>query len=133
LRIEGIGQLFTVWRAARTAREHLKSVKDDNGGHRLTPFPPVASRKSAGHDLTRIVPRLRLVGRLRGGFLDPVDDAIFLTAALRGLGFEARFHLGRELVPAQPPAGYFAWVSVDDVVVSTSIPVRQEYVDVGYC
>jgi hypothetical protein len=124
--------LFTVWRAARAARAYVASVKDSSGSYRMVPFPPVVNRMRAGRDVTRIVPRLRLVGRLLGGFLDPVDDAIFLTAGLRGLGFEAEFHLGRELVPTQPPAGFYAWVSVDAAVVSTSIPVRQEYVDVGY-
>jgi hypothetical protein len=68
--------------------------------------------------------------RLLVGFLDPVDDALFLTAALRRLGVAASFCLGREVAPAVPPAGFFAWVRCGDDVISTSLPVQEEYIQV---
>jgi hypothetical protein len=71
-----------------------------------------------------------MIQRLSMGFLDPVEDAIFLTEGLRRLGFDASFHIGRELVPLRAPGGFYAWVTCHDEVVSTSIPVREEYVEV---
>jgi hypothetical protein len=64
------------------------------------------------------------------GFLDPVEDALFLTAGLRRLGFAATFHLGRELAPAVAPGGFHAWVQCGGTVLSTTVPVRDEYVHV---
>lgn len=64
------------------------------------------------------------------GFLDPLEDALFVMAGLRRMGIPASFHLGYELVPATPPAGYYAWVQCADEVVSTSLPVRETYVEV---
>ena len=78
----------------------------------------------------RAVGRLRVAQRLTTGFLDPVEDALYLVAGLRGLGLPATFHLGRELVPAAPPAGFYAWVECGGRVVSTSLPVREEYIEV---
>jgi hypothetical protein len=77
-----------------------------------------------------LVEELRVRGRMLGGFLDPLEDALFLTVALRRLGLAASFHVGRELVPRVPPAGLFAWVQCGDEVVSTSLPVREQYVEV---
>jgi hypothetical protein len=51
------------------------------------------------------------------GFLDPVEDALSLTAGLRRLGFAASFHLGRELAPAVAPGGFHAWVERGGSVV----------------
>ena len=73
---------------------------------------------------------LRLGQRSTAGFLGPVDDALFLVAGLRRWGFPASFHLGRELVPPAPVAGFFAWVEHDGQVVSTSLPVRETYLEV---
>ncbi|MEU6023015.1 hypothetical protein [Micromonospora sp. NPDC047134] len=64
------------------------------------------------------------------GFLDPVEDALFLTCALSRVGLPVTFHLGREAVPAVAPAGFYAWVQCADDVVSTSLPVREEYIEV---
>lgn len=77
-----------------------------------------------------LVEDLRVRGRVLGGFLDPLEDALFLTVALRRLGLAASFHVGRELVPRVPPAGLFAWVQCGSEVVSTSLPVREQYVEV---
>ncbi|MFK4084865.1 hypothetical protein ACI2LF_12185 [Kribbella sp. NPDC020789] len=68
--------------------------------------------------------------RLLIGFLDPVEDAIFLTAGLRRLGIPAELRLGRELAPAVAPGGLYAWVRCDNDVVSTSLPVAEEYVEI---
>ncbi|WP_396888833.1 hypothetical protein [Micromonospora reichwaldensis] len=68
--------------------------------------------------------------RLTVGFLDPLEDALYLTVALRLLGFHATFHLGRELAPLAPPAGVYAWVECGTRVVSTSLPVLEDYVRV---
>jgi hypothetical protein len=76
------------------------------------------------------VARLRVAERLMLGFLDPVEDALFVTAGLRRLRFPASFHLGRELVPSAAPAGFYAWAQVGDQVVSTSLPVQEEYLEV---
>ncbi|MFI6515435.1 hypothetical protein ACIBF1_07720 [Spirillospora sp. NPDC050679] len=117
-------------RAAREAREFLAAAKSADGSYRLDRWP---GTRGAGARRTRDtraeVARLRVVQRLTVGFLDPVDDAVFLTAGLRRLGVPASFHLGREVAPAQPPAGYFAWVQDGDEVVSTSLPVLDEYIE----
>ncbi|TDD72480.1 lasso peptide biosynthesis protein [Actinomadura rubrisoli] len=148
----------TVIKAARDARAFLRQAKDAGGAYRLdhwpTPRParrpaarrlvrrPAARRPAAGRpaparrlvrtnrDARTAVARLRVVQRLTAGFLDPVDDAVFLTAGLRALGHPASFHLGRELAPAKPPAGYFPWVQCGDEVVSTSLPVLEEYIEI---
>ncbi|MFD5661713.1 hypothetical protein [Streptomyces hirsutus] len=73
---------------------------------------------------------LRIGQRLTVGFLDPVEDAIYLTAALRVIGLRATFHLGREVVPVSPPAGFYAWVEYRGHVLSTSLPVQEEYIEV---
>ncbi|WP_229923017.1 lasso peptide biosynthesis protein [Streptomyces griseocarneus] len=75
------------------------------------------------------VARLRVAQRLTMGFLDPVEDALFLTAGLRAMGVPATFHIGRELTPATPPAGFYAWVEHGGRVVSTSLPVHETYVE----
>jgi hypothetical protein len=87
-------------------------------------------RRSRKRGAGSAVSRLRMIQRLSMGFLDPVEDAIFLTEGLRRLGFDASFHIGRELVPLRAPGGFYAWVTCHDEVVSTSIPVREEYVEV---
>ncbi|WP_221356135.1 lasso peptide biosynthesis protein [Streptomyces beigongshangae] len=73
---------------------------------------------------------LRTVQRLTVGFLDPVEDAVYLTVGLRRMGFPASFHLGREVAPALPPAGFYAWVRCGGDVLSTSLPVEEEYVEI---
>jgi hypothetical protein len=75
------------------------------------------------------VARLRRAQRLLLGFLDPVEDALFLTASLRRLGFPATFHIGREALPTGP-AGYLPWIECGGTVVSTSAPVREQYVEI---
>ena len=119
--------MIASWLAARDARRFLLSARA-SGGFDLRGWPPVARRRT--RNAGRAVARLRVAQRLMVGFLDPVEDALFLTAGLRGLGVPATFHLGRELVPARPPAGFFAWVRVGEQVVSTSLPVDDEYMEV---
>ena len=117
--------------AGRQARAALHSARQDGGGYRLAPWPQVRPGRSRGAiAASRAVVRLRIVQRLLVGFLDPVEDALFLTTGLRRLGFAATFHLGRELAPAVAPGGFHAWVQCDGAVVSTSVPVRDEYVPV---
>lgn len=116
--------------AARMAREFLERAKGADGSYRLDEWPEArGGRRNARHVRAAVV-RLRIAQRLTMGFLDPVDDSLFLTAGLRRMGIPASFHLGRELAPTRPPAGYFAWVQHRDDVVSTSLPVADEYVEV---
>jgi hypothetical protein len=114
--------------AGRTARDLLISARQPGGGHRLAPWPEARRRRSDASAASRAVARLRVVQRLLVGFLDPVEDALFLTAGLRRLGFAASFHLGRELAPAAAPGGFHAWVECAGAVVSTSVPVQDEYI-----
>ncbi|MGW7051610.1 lasso peptide biosynthesis protein [Streptomyces sp. NPDC054888] len=113
----------------------MESVKGEDGSYRLGDWPRVepAGRRGrgAGHrDAGTAVAWLRVAQRLTMGFLDPVDDALFLVAGLRRMGIAASFHLGRELVPVTPPSGFYAWVQCGEAVVSTSMPVRETYVEV---
>lgn len=120
-------------RAARAAREFLAAAKEEDGSYRLKEWPEVRGGKRVRGSARKsrdAVARLRIAQRRTVGFLDPVDDSVFLTAGLRNLGIPASFHLGRELAPARAPAGYFAWVQDGDVVVSTSLPVEDEYVEI---
>jgi hypothetical protein len=80
--------------------------------------------------LGRMVARLRVAQRMSLGFLDPVEDALYVTAGLRAMGIPASFHLGREIAPVTWPAGFYAWVAFRGSVVSTSLPVDEEYVEV---
>jgi hypothetical protein len=116
--------------AGRQARAALIAARQDGGGYRLAPWPQARARRTGAAAASRAVVRLRIVQRLLVGFLDPVEDALFLTAGLRRLGFAATFHLGRELAPAVAPGGFHAWVQCGDAVVSTSVPVRDEYINV---
>lgn len=121
--------LFALWGSARAAKKHLTLVRADDGGYRLEGWRSV-TRPRLARNVAATVTRLRVAQRLLMGFLDPVEDAIFLTEALRRLGFDASFHIGRELVPQRAPGGFYAWVTCAGEVVSTSIPVRHEYVEV---
>jgi hypothetical protein len=117
-------------RAGLQARDFLHSVRGQHGDYQFSSWPEPVRRRSA--EPVRIGPtiaRLRTVQRLTVGFLDPLEDAVFLMAALRGLAIDASFHLGRELVPAAAPAGLYAWVQCGDEVVSSSLPVREEYLE----
>ncbi len=115
--------------AARQARRFVEEARTTDGLYDLKDWPGPAIRRRRSAATTTVV-RLRTLQRLTMGFLDPVEDALFLTAGLRGLGVDASFHLGRERAPAVAPAGFFAWVSVDGNVVSTSLPVEEEYLEV---
>ncbi|TLQ43153.1 lasso peptide biosynthesis protein [Streptomyces marianii] len=109
----------------------MNSARAGSGIYRLDNWPAVRDVWQA--DIARVgtaVARLRIAQRLTVGFLDPVEDALYLTAGLRMIGLPATFHLGRELVPAAPPAGFYAWVEHKGHVVSTSLPVREEYIEV---
>jgi hypothetical protein len=122
--------LLGLMSAARSAREFVNEARGDDGMYRLEwPSGPVGAEVSA-RAVTKLVVRLRMAERLLMGFLDPIEDAVFLTAGLRRLGVAATLHLGRETAPAAPPAGFFAWVECGGRVVSTSLPVREEYVEV---
>ncbi|MEU3768804.1 hypothetical protein AB0E55_27420 [Amycolatopsis keratiniphila] len=114
--------------AGRRAGEFVESVRDPAGGYRIERWPAVEGRRAGRFDLARAVAGLRTCQREKFGFLDPVDDALFLTAGLRAMGVPASFNLGREIVPAKAPASFLAWVSCEETVVSTSVPVREEYV-----
>jgi hypothetical protein len=116
--------------AGRQARAALIAARQDGGGYRLAPWPQARAGRTGAAAASRAVVRLRIVQRMLVGFLDPVEDALFLTAGLRRLGFAATFHLGRELAPAVAPGGFHAWVQCGDAVVSTSVPVRDEYINV---
>jgi hypothetical protein len=121
---------ISVGRAGRLARDFVVSTRRDEGRYELGRWPDVARQARRPSDPSRAVARLRIGQRRLLGFLDPVEDALFLTAGLRRPGFPASFHLGRELVPAVPPAGFYAWVECDGEVLSTSVPVHEEYVRV---
>jgi hypothetical protein len=116
--------------AGRQARDALVSARQADGGYRLAPWPQARERRDNAAAAARAVVRLRVVQRLLLGFLDPVEDALFLTDGLRRLGFAATFQLGRELAPAVAPGGFHAWVECGDAVLSTSVPVRDEYIPV---
>lgn len=119
--------------AARDSRAFVEAARRPGGTYNLQRWPRVGgrTRRSAGtRQAAAAVVRLRVAQRLMMGFLDPVEDALFLTAGLRALGIAASFHLGRELAPTAPPAGFYAWVQCGDDVVSTSLPVRSEYLEV---
>ena len=116
--------------AGRQARDLLLAARRPDGGYRLPPWPDTGQGRSDSAAACRAVVRLRVVQRTLVGFLDPVEDALYLTAGLRRLGFAASFHLGRELAPAVAPGGFHAWVQCGDAVVSTSLPVRDEYLSI---
>ncbi|HZS21844.1 MAG TPA: lasso peptide biosynthesis protein [Pseudonocardiaceae bacterium] len=123
-----IGELS--W-AALAGLRFVAASRDKGSMYRLNwDGAVVAVARAASRPLGALVRDLRLRGRVLGGFLDPLEDAIFLTVALRRLGVPASFHVGRELVPWVPPAGLFAWVQCGGDVVSTSLPVREQYVEV---
>ena len=123
-------RVMKAMRAARGARKFLAEAKEAGGGsYRLDEWPEPRGA-SGRRNVRAAVVRLRIAQRLTVGFLDPVDDSVFLTAGLRLLGIPATFHLGRELAPAKPPAGYFAWVQYGDDVLSTSLPVEDEYIEI---
>jgi hypothetical protein len=116
--------------AVRDACRFVESLHDRDGGYRIDAWPPVRRRPWWRRDAAAAVPWLRLGQRRTAGFLDPVDDAVFLVAGLRGLGFPATFHLGREIVPAASAPGFFAWAEHDGQVLSTSLPVQETYLEV---
>lgn len=114
--------------AVRDARRFVRSVRTQSGAYSVDRWPAV--RGKSGVNPTRAVVLLRFGQRLLMGFLNPVDDALFLVAGLRRLGVAATFHLGRELIPVTPAAGFFAWVECEGRIVSTSLPVQETYVEV---
>lgn len=122
--------------AALRAHRFLAAVRRQDGTYHIDTWPRTARRcrlrrrPPDAHRAARAAARLRVAQRLTAGFLDPVEDALYLTAGLRALGFPATFHLGRELLPASPPAGCFAWVEYAGEVVSTSLPVRETYLEI---
>ncbi len=116
--------------AGRTARDLLVAARRQGGGYELPPWPDAGRGRSDSAAACRAVARLRVVQRTLVGFLDPVEDALYLTAGLLRLGFAASFHLGRELAPAVAPGGFHAWVQCGGAVVSTSLPVRDEYLPI---
>ncbi len=121
-------------KAARGARRFVESVKGEDGSYRLDHWPRVHGTRRRGRgpghrDACAVVTRLRFAQRLTMGFLGPVDDALYLVAGLRRMGIPASFHLGREMVPVTPPAGFHAWVQCGEAVVSTSLPVRETCVE----
>jgi hypothetical protein len=127
--------MLIMLRAAFVAKSFLVSAYPGDDRFELADWPPVHRRTlprwiPSRRRVTSAVVRLRVAQRLLLGFIDPVRDAVFLTAGLRRLGLPASFHLGREIVASAPPAGFFAWVECEGRVVSTSLPVREEYIEV---
>lgn len=116
--------------AGRVARDFLVRARRPDGRYLLDGWPGTDRPRTDGTAAARAVVALRLVERATLGFLDPVEDAIFLTAGLRRMGFAATFHLGREVAPARAPGGFHAWVECAGRVVNTSLPVHAEYVTV---
>lgn len=123
--------MLNLFTAARSAREFIESARAGNGMYRLPEWPevPPGRGKAAGAS-SRTVAILRFVQRLTVGFLDPIEDALYLTVALRTLGVPASFHLGREITPLTAPAGLYAWVQRGAEIISTSLPVREEYLQI---
>ncbi|MFC9502578.1 hypothetical protein [Streptomyces sp. NPDC057002] len=118
-------------RSARAGKVFLESSRRDGGTFDFAAWPQVPGRRFGPVGRPRsAVSGLRTVQRLTVGFLDPVEDAIYLTVGLRRMGFPASFHLGREVAPAAPPAGFYAWVRCGGAVLSTSLPVKEEYVEI---
>jgi hypothetical protein len=116
--------------AGRRARDLLVTARRPDGGYSLPAWPDAGRGRSDSAAASRAVVRLRVVERLLVGFLDPVEDALYLTAGLRRMGYAASFHLGRELAPAIAPGGFHAWVQCGGSVVSTSLPVHDEYLPI---
>lgn len=119
--------MFVILLAAWGARECVLNSQTNSGSYQLR-LPEVSyPKKVPSMSVQVLVGRLRVAERLLMGFLDPVSDAVFLTAGLRLLGIRASLFVGRELAPFEPPAGFYAWVQHGGVVVSTSLPVAEEY------
>ncbi|KOX04378.1 hypothetical protein ADK65_04305 [Streptomyces sp. NRRL B-1140] len=122
--------MHPVWKAARYAREFVISARRENGTYALN-WPAVRPRaRTTPHGAAKAVAPLRMAQRIMMGFLDPVEDALFMTAALRTLGHPVTFHLGREKAPLVAPGGFYAWAQYGDEVLTTSLPVREEYTEV---
>ncbi|MFE4537474.1 hypothetical protein ACFRKB_20680 [Streptomyces scopuliridis] len=122
--------MWKLWKSARAAREFVESSRRGDGTYALD-WPPVHGRaRNSPRGAARAVARLRVAERLSVGFLDPVEDALFITAGLRGLGYPASFHLGRETAPVVAPGGFYAWAQCGGAVLTTSLPVREEYTEV---
>ncbi|MDJ0460323.1 lasso peptide biosynthesis protein [Streptomyces sp. H27-C3] len=122
--------MLRLWKAAHTAQGFVVSARRDGGAYELE-WPRV-KRKFDGRSrgAPYAVVRLRVAERMLMGFLDPVEDALFVTAGLNSLGYPASFHLGRETAPVVAPGGFYAWVQCGGSVVTTSLPVREEYTEV---
>jgi hypothetical protein len=116
--------------AGRAALDFLLRVRRPDGRYELGGWPRAGRRRSDDSAAAGAVPELRYIERTTLGFLDPIEDAVFLTAGLRRMGFAATLHLGRQIAPAGAPGGFHAWVQCGDHVLSTSLPVRDEYVTV---
>lgn len=122
--------MLTTMRAASQASGFVRESRGRDGMYQLR-WPANRGKKSPSTGrVAGMVARLRIAQRVSMGFLDPVEDALFITAGLRSMGVPASFHLGRELAPVWSPAGFYAWVSCHAQVVSTSLPVEEEYVEV---
>lgn len=122
--------MLGLWKAALGAREFVESARRDGGTYELNWPPQQGSSRRSARGAPLAVARLRIAERMLMGFLDPVEDALFITCGLRSLGFNASFHLGRETAPAVAPGGFYAWTQCGDAVLTTSLPVREEYTEV---
>lgn len=119
--------MLAMWRAAAAGERFLRDSRAPNGGYQIS-WPVLGPSGRRAVDATRAVTAVRTISRARRGFPGAVDDALFLTAALRQLGLPVVFCLGRQLAPSSPPAGFWAWVEADREVLSTSLAVHEEYV-----
>lgn len=121
-----------MWNAAVASTKAARAVRADQvqvARALRTASPPTRprNRDRAGRDRARIATIARLL-RLH---ITPDTEQLFLTAAMRALGHDARLVLGREYAPQDRPAAYFAWVEVDGQVVSTTEPVREVFQEIA--
>lgn len=122
--------MLTTLQAAARAREFVRESRGRDGMYQLRWPACVCGKSPSPRRLAGQVARLRVAQRISMGFLDPVEDALFVTAGLRAMGIPASFHLGRELAPVSSPAGFYAWAAYRGRAVSTSLPVEEEYAEV---
>lgn len=120
-----------LWKAAEQGRRFVETARDAEGIYHIDEWPRVrTSPRLPDVAVGAVVAPLRVAQRCTLGFLDPVQDGLYLLAGLRELGVPTSFHLGRETVPATPNAGVFAWVCHRGRVLSTSLPVLETYTEV---
>lgn len=116
--------ITAAWRGRRAVR-----AAKTNGYHteltRLATARPPSPCTRPAHDEIRI---LRALWRIGTANRFPEQEPAFLTAALLAHGRQATLTLARETIPASDDAHYLLWVNLDGQVVSTGLPVTEQYV-----